>query len=114
MSELAEAVMLSPSGLTRLVGRLERDDLVTRRQDASTGCRRRSTGPSAVPGRRSTTPDAQVAALRRDTPREPPQRSQESGGLRAGRGAGISGSGLVLLSPTGRMIGVPACVVSLP
>ena len=35
MSELAEAVMLSPSGLTRLVGRLEGDGLVRRRQDSS-------------------------------------------------------------------------------
>jgi DNA-binding MarR family transcriptional regulator len=31
MSELADRVMLSPSGLTRLVGRLERDRLVRRR-----------------------------------------------------------------------------------
>jgi DNA-binding MarR family transcriptional regulator len=35
MSELADAVMLSPSGLTRLVGRLERAGFVARRQDAS-------------------------------------------------------------------------------
>jgi DNA-binding MarR family transcriptional regulator len=33
MSQLADAVMLSPSGLTRLVGRLERTGLVSRRQD---------------------------------------------------------------------------------
>jgi DNA-binding MarR family transcriptional regulator len=33
MGELAEAVMLSSSGLTRLVTRLERDGLVLRRQD---------------------------------------------------------------------------------
>jgi DNA-binding MarR family transcriptional regulator len=35
MSQLADAVMLSPSGLTRLVGRLERDGLVIRRQDTT-------------------------------------------------------------------------------
>jgi DNA-binding MarR family transcriptional regulator len=35
MSELADAVMLSPSGLTRLVARLERTGLVTRRQDTA-------------------------------------------------------------------------------
>jgi DNA-binding MarR family transcriptional regulator len=34
MTELADQVMLSASGLTRLVGRLERDGLVRRRQDA--------------------------------------------------------------------------------
>lgn len=31
MSDLADAVILSPSGLTRLVGRLEKDGLVERR-----------------------------------------------------------------------------------
>jgi DNA-binding MarR family transcriptional regulator len=35
MTDLADAVMLSPSGLTRLVARLERARLVTRRQDAT-------------------------------------------------------------------------------
>src|SRR5215471_13744122 len=35
MTELAEAVLLSPSGLTRLVGRLERTGLVRRRQDVT-------------------------------------------------------------------------------
>ena len=37
MSELAESVMLSPSGLTRLVARLESSGLVRRRQDAVDG-----------------------------------------------------------------------------
>ena len=35
MTELAESVMLSPSGLTRLVARLEKSGLVKRRQDTA-------------------------------------------------------------------------------
>ncbi|MGH7912682.1 MAG: MarR family winged helix-turn-helix transcriptional regulator [Candidatus Dormibacteraceae bacterium] len=37
MSELAGAVLLSPSGLTRLVARLERDGLVARRRSPDDG-----------------------------------------------------------------------------
>jgi DNA-binding MarR family transcriptional regulator len=37
MSDLADRVVLSPSGLTRLVARLERDQLVSRRPDPHDG-----------------------------------------------------------------------------
>src|SRR5262249_53786969 len=37
MSDLADSVLLSPSGLTRLVARLERDELVARRPDPNDG-----------------------------------------------------------------------------
>jgi DNA-binding MarR family transcriptional regulator len=37
MTEMADAVMLSPSGLTRLVGRLEREGLVRRRPSNEDG-----------------------------------------------------------------------------
>lgn len=49
MSELAEAVMLSPSGLSRLIGRLERDGFVERRPAGDDGrsFRARLTGSGA-------------------------------------------------------------------
>jgi DNA-binding MarR family transcriptional regulator len=53
MSELAEAVLLSRSGLTRLVDRLERDGLVVRRS-----C------PSDARGTLATLTDAGRARLR--------------------------------------------------
>lgn len=37
MTELAEAVMLTPSGVSRLVGRLEREGLVARRPAGDDG-----------------------------------------------------------------------------
>jgi DNA-binding MarR family transcriptional regulator len=47
MSDLADRVMLSASGLTRLVARLERDELVARRPDPNDG---RSSLAQLLPG----------------------------------------------------------------
>jgi DNA-binding MarR family transcriptional regulator len=57
MSDLADDVMLSPSGLTRLVARLERDELVARRPDPNDG---RSSLAQLLPAGR----DALAAARR--------------------------------------------------